>query len=64
VRQALAELNETEREVLVLRFLEDLAPAEVAAVVGATEAAVKMRQLRALRRLRDLLSDDLAGDVT
>jgi RNA polymerase sigma-70 factor (ECF subfamily) len=59
VRQALARLGENDREVLVLRYLEDLSPREIAAVLGVTEATVKMRQLRALQRLREQLGDDL-----
>jgi RNA polymerase sigma-70 factor (ECF subfamily) len=47
----------------VLRYLEDLSTREVAAVLSVTEASVKMRQLRALRRLRDLLGDDAAEDM-
>jgi RNA polymerase sigma-70 factor (ECF subfamily) len=63
LRRALAQLPEGDREVLVLRYLEDLSPKEIAAVLDVTEAAVKMRQLRALRRLRDLLGDDFAEDL-
>jgi DNA-directed RNA polymerase specialized sigma24 family protein len=47
----------------VLRYLEDLSTKEIAAVLSLTDAAVKMRQLRALRRVRDLLGDDLAEDL-
>jgi hypothetical protein len=32
-------------------------------VLGVTQAAVKMRQLRALRRLRELLGDDLGEEL-
>jgi RNA polymerase sigma-70 factor (ECF subfamily) len=58
VQQALSQLGEADREVLVLRYLEDLSTAEIAAVLELTESAVKMRQLRALQRLRDLLGDE------
>jgi RNA polymerase sigma-70 factor, ECF subfamily len=58
VRAALAQLSAADREVLVLRYLEDLSTAEIAAVLELTESAVKMRQLRALQRLRDLLDDE------
>ena len=52
---ALKHLPDNDREVLVLRFLEDLSTADAAAVLGIGEGAVKMRVLRALQRLRDLL---------
>ena len=52
VRAALAALPARDREVLVLRYLEGLSTGEVAAVLGLGEGAVKIRQLRALERLR------------
>lgn len=55
VRQALERLKPQDREVLVLRYLEQLTPAEVAAVLGIKEGAVKTRQTRALVRLGELL---------
>jgi RNA polymerase sigma-70 factor (ECF subfamily) len=63
LHKALGQLAEADREVLVLRFLEDLSTRELAAVLGVGESAVKMRQLRALQRLRDLLGDDLAEEL-
>ncbi len=51
-RAALAKLPELDREVLVLRHLERMDTAEIAAVVGAAEGTVRVRHLRALRRLR------------
>jgi RNA polymerase sigma-70 factor (ECF subfamily) len=61
VRAALARLPEPEREVLVLRYLEQLPAREVAGVLGLGEAAAKKRALRALQRLRDLLRDEPTG---
>jgi RNA polymerase sigma-70 factor (ECF subfamily) len=55
VRGALDGLAGPDREVLVLRYLEGLSHGEIAAVLGATEAAVKTRHVRALERLRRLL---------
>ncbi|MDV6028996.1 MAG: sigma-70 family RNA polymerase sigma factor [Phycisphaera sp. RhM] len=52
---ALARLPEQQREILVMRHLEQLSMAEIAAACELTEGAVKMRQLRAVRRLRRLL---------
>jgi RNA polymerase sigma-70 factor (ECF subfamily) len=55
VRRALERLPERDREVLVLRYLEQLSTAEAAAVLDISEGAVRVRMLRALRRLRDIL---------
>jgi RNA polymerase sigma-70 factor, ECF subfamily len=63
VQAALAQLSPRDREVLVLRHLEQLSTAETAAVMGITQGAVKTRHLRALERLRGLLGDDLAEEV-
>jgi RNA polymerase sigma-70 factor (ECF subfamily) len=58
VQTALKQLAEPDREVLVLRFLEQLSTREMAAVLGITEGAVKTRQTRALNRLGRLLGGD------
>jgi RNA polymerase sigma-70 factor, ECF subfamily len=58
VRAALEALPERDRDVLVLRYLEDLSTADAAAVLGVSEGAVKMRLLRALQRLRDVLGEE------
>jgi RNA polymerase sigma-70 factor (ECF subfamily) len=57
VRQALAELEEMDREVLLLRHLEGLAHEEAACILGIEPAAVRKRYGRALLRLRKLLVD-------
>jgi RNA polymerase sigma-70 factor (ECF subfamily) len=59
VRAALDRLPANDREVLVLRYLEQLRHADIAAVLGISEGAVKVRHVRALERLRDLLHDEL-----
>jgi RNA polymerase sigma-70 factor (ECF subfamily) len=58
VRQALDELPERDREILVLRHLEQLSMADITAVLGLREGAAKVRHLRALRRLRALLGEE------
>ena len=55
VRAALDRLSERDREVLVLRYLEDLSTADAAEALGVTEGTVKMRLLRAVQRLHDLV---------
>ncbi len=48
-------LNDQQREVLVLRFIEDLSIAETAEVMQKSEGAVKALQHRALESLRRYL---------
>jgi RNA polymerase sigma-70 factor (ECF subfamily) len=55
MRDALSQLDEQQREVLVLRYLEGLRLHEVADVMGTSVASTKMRHMRAIRRLRELL---------
>jgi RNA polymerase sigma-70 factor (ECF subfamily) len=57
VKAALAQLPADYREVLVLRFLEELSLEEVATVLGTTEGAIRGKQLRALQRLQSLLKE-------
>jgi len=59
VQSALAELAARDREVLVMRYLEQLSIREIAAVLDISEGAVKTRHVRALVRLRGLLGDEL-----
>jgi RNA polymerase sigma-70 factor (ECF subfamily) len=55
MRAAVAALPERDREVLVLRHLEGLSAAEAGGILGLTAGAVRVRHLRALHRLRELL---------
>ena len=58
VREALDHLPETSREVLLLRFVEQLSIRESADALGITQSALKSRQLRALRHLGRLIAMD------
>jgi RNA polymerase sigma-70 factor (ECF subfamily) len=62
VREALARLGPRDQDILVLRHLEQLSTAEMAAVLGISEGAVKTRHLRALVRFRELLGDQEEGE--
>jgi RNA polymerase sigma-70 factor (ECF subfamily) len=55
VRLALERLSPRDREVMVMRHLEQLSTREIAAVLGVTEGAVKVRLVRALQRLHKSL---------
>jgi RNA polymerase sigma-70 factor (ECF subfamily) len=61
IREALDRMGPRDREVLVMRYLEQLTNKEIAAALGVTEGAVKVRHLRALERLRGLLAGEFEG---
>jgi RNA polymerase sigma-70 factor (ECF subfamily) len=52
---ALDELSEQDREILVLRHLEELSNNEAAAVLGVDKSAATKRYIRALKRLREAM---------
>jgi RNA polymerase sigma-70 factor (ECF subfamily) len=60
-KAALMQLKPHDREILVLRYLEQLEVEEIAAVLGISQTAVTSRHLRALQRLRRLLGDEFGG---
>jgi RNA polymerase sigma-70 factor (ECF subfamily) len=55
LRKALLRLPDDQRDVLILRFIEGMPHAEVAAVLGKSIVAVRQIQSRALRSLQKLL---------
>jgi len=55
---ALRALPMAQRQVVVLRFLEDLSEADTAATLGVAPGTVKSRTARALQALRESLGDD------
>jgi RNA polymerase sigma-70 factor (ECF subfamily) len=61
VHASLAQLGPGDRDLLVMRHLEGMSAAEVGAVLGIGEGAVRVRLVRALKRLRGLLDRDESG---
>jgi RNA polymerase sigma-70 factor (ECF subfamily) len=61
MRSALQRLAERDREVLLLRHFEQLPVKQIAAILGISEGAVKVRHARALERLRQELDYDIEG---
>ncbi|MCX7398566.1 MAG: sigma-70 family RNA polymerase sigma factor [Planctomycetales bacterium] len=58
---ALDQLEENDREIVVMRHFEHLGNSEVAEALGLSPPAAGMRYLRAIRRLRELLGSDDAS---
>ena len=56
LKEAIAQLPAGQRQVVVMKLLEDRPFVEIARLVGASEAACKMRFTRALEAVRDELA--------
>lgn len=56
IKNALDKLSEDAREVIVMRYMDDLGPREIAEVLGITANAVSVRINRALKELKNIYS--------
>ena len=56
VQDALAAMDPVDREVLALKHFEQLSTGEIAQVLGLSRAGAGSRYLRAIKRLREILS--------
>ena len=63
VRNAILRLRDEQRQVIILRFVEDLDYREVAEIVGKSVAAVRVIQHRALNALRKQMQRDASMEV-
>lgn len=59
LRGAVRHLTAEQREVLVLRFAQDMSSRQVAQILGKNEGAIRALQFRALGRLRKLLREEI-----
>src|SRR5262252_192322 len=57
LQEALNSMDSLDREILALRHFEQLSLAETAQVLGLTESGACRRHLRALKRLKEILSN-------
>ncbi|MEY4731667.1 MAG: hypothetical protein RL681_613, partial [Candidatus Parcubacteria bacterium] len=55
ITDALKQLKPEYQDVIIMRFVEDLSPKEVAVALQKSEGAVKLLQHRAVKQLQELL---------
>ena len=57
VYEALKQLSGDHQDVIIMRFIEELSPGEIAKALGKTEGAVRVMQHRALSALKNTLKE-------
>ncbi len=57
VMKALRQLSEEQQNIIVMRFINDLSPGEIAASLDKSEGAIRLIQHRALNRLREIINN-------
>ena len=62
VEVVVQQLNDQDREIILMRHYEHLSNLEIAEVLGLNPPAASMRYLRALRRLREMMESE--GDAS
>lgn len=60
LQQALFKLNETQRTIVIVRYMHGYSTRETARILACTETNVKVQLFRALRKLRKILAEDPA----
>ncbi len=57
VHEALGQLTGEQREVITMRFVSDLSPAEIAQILNKREGTVRIIQYRAIQKLKKILEE-------
>ena len=65
IEQAITKLDEKDSEIVIMRHYELLTNQEIAQALDLSEPAASMRYLRAVRRLKDIIQDEMneAGEA-
>lgn len=64
LQQAIAGMDQLDREILALRYFEELTNSECAETLGITQKNASIRHVRALKRLRSIMDSLCISDVT
>ena len=60
---ALNQLTPDQKDVVIMRFIEDLSHQEISAAMDRSEGAVRLLQHRAINTLKDLLNNNERGHI-
>lgn len=58
LKDAMAKLNDTDRQIITLHYFEEMSGGEIAKVVGVREGALRVRTHRIIKKLKDLMEEN------
>lgn len=58
VKNALAKLADMDRQIIILRYFEEMSHSEVAKIINIKEGALRVRTIRLLKKLKELIEHD------
>lgn len=64
LREALAELSDAHRQLIIMRDLEEMEYADIASLLGCSVGGAKLRVLRARRALKDRITPRMEAELT
>lgn len=56
VKKAISEIPQIEQDVIIMRFVEDMSPQEIAPILNKSEGLIRAIQHKAIKRLKELLN--------
>lgn len=58
VKRALSKLSEKDRQILILRYFEEMSHKETAKIIGIREGALRVKTTRLLKKIKEMLRYD------
>ena len=58
VKEALTQLKQDYQDIIIMRYIEELTPSEVARILKKPESTVRVLQHRAIKQLKSLLTEE------
>lgn len=57
VKTALSKLEDKDRQIIILRYFEEMSHKDCAKVIGIKEGALRVRTMRVLKKMKDLIQE-------
>ncbi len=58
IKSAMHHLGEEQHSIIIMRFVEDMSPKEIADILGKSEGSVRLMQHRAVQNLKNILKNN------